>query len=239
MPPAAPQCTPEKDPRPHHGPQNLLHPAVPSAWKAVSPLGPGHPAHLSLQPLGVDLDGSMGWGCSKPRPGGSKGDGRPALGASALLWHPCPAAASVSLAGCEGRSLREGVRSEGLLGSFLLSSPSTQRLLTTGTWPFGRAQGQAQGQSPKQILPACVKVRAEPGGGMGPCVSPLNCLETQPFGGLQWGNIVQRGQGSCQGHTAQWPRTLLWEGRGRPWSFSSLCSPEFLGQPLPPPPQGS
>lgn len=80
MPPAAPQCTPEKDPRPPHGPQNLLRPAVPSVWKAVSPLGPGHPAHLSLQPLGVDLDGSMGWGCSKARPGGSKGDGHPALG---------------------------------------------------------------------------------------------------------------------------------------------------------------
>lgn len=115
-----------------------LEGCLPSGPRPPCSPQPAAPRGGSRRIYGVGMLQSQAWR--------QQGGRTPSIGASALLWHPCPAAASVSPAGCEGRSLREGVRSEGLLGSFLLSSPSTQCPLTTGAWPFGgpRLRDRAQ-----------------------------------------------------------------------------------------------
>lgn len=86
------------------------------------------------------------------------------------------------------------------MDSFILSSPTIWCLLTMVAWD-PRLKNTAR----QQTLPACIQVRAKPVSGF---------PETQPFGSLQPGNTVQRGQGLGQGHKAQQPQTPLWEGRG-------------------------
>ena len=86
------------------------------------------------------------------------------------------------------------------MDSFILSSPTIWCLLTMVAWD-PRLKNTAR----QQTLPACIQVRTKPVSGF---------PETQPFGSLQPGNTVQRGQGLGQGHKAQQPQTPLWEGRG-------------------------
>lgn len=86
------------------------------------------------------------------------------------------------------------------MGSFILSSLRIWCLLTMVAWDPGLKDTARQ-----QTLPDCIQVRAEPVSGF---------PETQPFGSLQLGNTVQRGQGLGQGHKAQQPQTPLWEGQG-------------------------
>ena len=110
---------------------------------------------------------------------------------------------------------------EGLVDSFILSSPTIRCLLTMVAWD-PRLKDTAR----QQTLPACIQVRAEPVSGF---------PETQPFGSLQPGNTVQRGQGLGQGHRPSSLRPRSGRGGGCLRSFSSRCGWEVVGCPLLPP----
>lgn len=86
------------------------------------------------------------------------------------------------------------------MDSFTLSSPTIRCLLA-----MVARDPRLKDTARQQTLPACIQIRAEPVSGF---------PETQPFGSLQPGNTVQRGQGLGQSHKAQQPQTPLWEVRG-------------------------